>query len=64
MKKLNLIKWLIYSSVFYYLLLSNNIVFSQILNETFKRISTKDGLSQSTVNYIIQDKKGFMWFAT
>lgn len=30
----------------------------------FERITTKDGLSQSCVHCIIQDKKGFMWFAT
>ena len=40
------------------------LVYPQIINDTFERISTKDGLSQSTVNYIIQDSKGFMWFAT
>lgn len=38
--------------------------FSQSKNDIFERITTKDGLSQSTINYIIQDKKGFMWFAT
>lgn len=38
--------------------------YSQVENEVFERITTKNGLSQSTVNYIIQDKKGFMWFAT
>ncbi len=30
----------------------------------FERISRENGLSQLSVNYIIQDKKGFMWFAT
>ena len=33
-------------------------------NVTFERITRKDGLSNSTVNYIIQDRNGFMWFAT
>jgi len=41
-----------------------NTAYSKDNNEVFERITTKDGLSQSTVNYIIQDKKGFMWFAT
>ncbi len=48
----------------YYLLFFNSSVFSQMINSTFERIEKKDGLSQSTVNYMIQDKKGFMWFAT
>ncbi|MFC2146830.1 two-component regulator propeller domain-containing protein, partial [Acidobacteriota bacterium] len=30
----------------------------------FERISQEDGLSQLSVNYIIRDIKGFMWFAT
>ena len=31
---------------------------------TFSHLSTNEGLSQSTVLSIAQDKKGFMWFAT
>ncbi len=30
----------------------------------FEHISIADGLSQNTVNCILQDSKGFMWFAT
>lgn len=30
----------------------------------FTPLSIKDGLSQSSVNQIIQDSKGYMWFAT
>ena len=30
----------------------------------FERISTEQGLAQSTVNAILQDHQGFMWFAT
>lgn len=30
----------------------------------FEHLSTEDGLSQSDVNAIYQDKKGFMWFGT
>ena len=33
-------------------------------NIRFTHISTKDGLSQSTVFDITQDKRGYMWFAT
>ncbi len=34
------------------------------MNNRFERLSTASGLSQSTVYKIIQDKKGFLWFAT
>lgn len=30
----------------------------------FQNLSIKDGLPQATVNAIMQDKKGFMWFGT
>ncbi len=30
----------------------------------FDRLTINDGLSQSSVKYIVQDKKGFMWFGT
>lgn len=30
----------------------------------FENITTEDGLSQSTINDIIQDNRGFLWFAT
>lgn len=30
----------------------------------FKNLSIQNGLSQNTVNAILQDKKGFMWFGT
>ncbi len=40
------------------------LIYSQTINSTFERITIKDGLSNSIVSSIIQDKKGFMWFAT
>ena len=33
-------------------------------NIPFARLSMEDGLSQSAVNVIFQDSKGFMWFGT
>src|SRR5688500_6424022 len=33
-------------------------------NHFFKRFNTKDGLSQASVNCILHDSKGFMWFGT
>jgi ligand-binding sensor domain-containing protein len=41
-----------------------NIAYSQSLSSAFDMVTIKDGLSQSTINNIIQDKHGFMWFAT
>jgi ligand-binding sensor domain-containing protein len=31
---------------------------------TFSHLTTADGLSQNTVTDILQDRRGFMWFAT
>lgn len=37
---------------------------SQAQPYSFTNLSVKDGLSQSTVNTIFQDRNGFMWFGT
>nr|WP_242506918.1 two-component regulator propeller domain-containing protein [Parabacteroides goldsteinii] len=34
------------------------------INYYFKTLDIKDGLSQNTVNAILQDKQGFLWFGT
>ncbi|MEJ2053068.1 MAG: two-component regulator propeller domain-containing protein, partial [Calditrichaceae bacterium] len=39
-------------------------IFCQIENINFQHLTTKDGLSQSSVVSIIQDTMGFMWFGT
>ena len=39
-------------------------VFSQNGNLKFERISLLQGLSQNTVTSIIQDREGYLWFAT
>lgn len=43
-------------------------IFSQLFGQTrqmrFSRISIDDGLSQVCVNTILQDRQGYMWFAT
>ena len=38
--------------------------FAQNQNIRFDHLSIEKGLSQSTVNDLIQDKKGFIWVAT
>ena len=30
----------------------------------FRRLDTRDGLSNSQINYIFQDSKGFIWIGT
>ena len=37
---------------------------AQDLSIRFEQITTEDGLSQSTINDILQDSRGFLWFAT
>ena len=37
---------------------------ASVENTKFERITIQEGLSQSSVRSIIQDKRGFMWFAT
>ena len=34
------------------------------MNLRFERIGIEQGLSQNSVNWIMQDSQGFMWFAT
>lgn len=42
-----------------------NVAYSQDYEEyTIKHINVKDGLSQSSIISILQDRVGFMWFAT
>ena len=38
--------------------------FAQTPDLKFKHLTTKTGLSQSTVTCILRDRKGFMWFGT
>ncbi len=33
-------------------------------NINFKRITVEDGLSQTSVEYLFQDSKGYMWIGT
>lgn len=37
---------------------------NDLKNYSFKNINIKDGLSQSSILSILQDRKGFMWFGT
>ena len=35
-----------------------------VLQPSFRHLTIEEGLSQSTVNDILQDQQGFMWLAT
>ena len=50
--------------LFFFFLFFVGVVFSQQEQFSFERFSIEDGLSSSTINSIIQDKKGFLWIAT
>jgi len=50
-----------------HILLLPIMVFAVLVNAqdiVFEHITTGEGLSQSTVNAIVQDQRGFMWFGT
>ncbi len=46
------------------LLLMPAVASGQAPSISFERLTIEDGLSQSTVNCILQDDSGFMWFGT
>ncbi len=50
--------------VYVMLLLMGRIATAQNKDFLIERISLEQGLSQSAVNVIFQDKKGFLWFGT
>jgi signal transduction histidine kinase/ligand-binding sensor domain-containing protein/CheY-like chemotaxis protein len=50
--------------LFAVLLLMPFISFSQISAVRFRHISNEQGLSNSTINCIFQDSRGFIWFGT
>ncbi|MFZ0390762.1 MAG: two-component regulator propeller domain-containing protein [Calditrichia bacterium] len=52
-------------SILITLLLSFSTILQAVpQNSRFERLSLKDGLSQSSVSSILQDRQGFLWFAT
>ncbi|MBF0378795.1 MAG: response regulator [Desulfamplus sp.] len=55
---------LFFAAFLYIILSTNNIAFSFIGSVRFDHLTIEDGLSQNTINAIIQDQNGFMWFAT
>ncbi len=49
---------------FFYFLLTTSAAFTQNRQFVFTRLSTKEGLASNIVYNVMQDKRGFMWFAT
>lgn len=52
-----------FASILLIITFSSNL-FSQNQNILFKKLTVEDGLSQSNVNCIFQDSKGFIWIGT
>ena len=52
------------TSILFFFILFWSFGFSQQTNIKFGHLNLKDGLSQSEVLCIIQDKKGLLWFGT
>jgi ligand-binding sensor domain-containing protein/serine phosphatase RsbU (regulator of sigma subunit) len=50
--------------LFLSLLFINTQLFGQISHIKFDHISLENGLSQSSIHSVVQDNKGFIWFAT
>ena len=47
-----------------FFLINSTVIYAQKESIKFERISLEQGLSQVTVNCMLQDKQGFMWFGT
>ncbi|WP_246202198.1 hybrid sensor histidine kinase/response regulator [Spirosoma agri] len=58
------LRYSVFSFVALSLLVGGSGVSAQTSGLRFTHLSTKDGLSHNSVNAILQDSEGFMWFAT
>ena len=52
------------SAIFLLFSLSANAVSTVIPDMKFRRLDTRDGLSNSQINYLFQDSKGIIWMGT
>lgn len=50
--------------ILFFFFLSISSLFAKKEEYLFKKITVADGLSQTTIHCMLQDKKGFMWFGT
>ena len=53
-----------YLTVIFLLVISATLLFPQHASFNFERISIEDGLSNNSINQILQTKDGFLWIAT
>jgi ligand-binding sensor domain-containing protein/two-component sensor histidine kinase len=58
-----------FKKIYFVILILISLVFLHIANAQtplikFEHIQSDEGLSQNTIHFIIQDSKGFLWFAT
>ncbi len=60
-KKIGMIKLLIASIISISFI---QALFAQTMNLRFNHLSVADGLSNSTIQCILQDRRGYMWFGT
>ena len=58
--KLNIIRFLFLCTIVF----GQSFLYAQKNNFSFDHLGLREGLSQSYVNCIVQDKQGFMWFGT
>lgn len=50
--------------IFLFLITGTGELHAQNISMRFDHLTIQEGLSQSTINDILQDEKGFLWFAT
>ena len=58
--KINIVRFLLPIA----LIFGHSFLYAQKNNFSFDHLGLRDGLSQSYVNCVVQDKQGFMWFGT
>jgi ligand-binding sensor domain-containing protein/class 3 adenylate cyclase/HD superfamily phosphodiesterase len=58
--KLNIVRCVLLFALF----VAHSFLYAQKNNFSFDHLGIRDGLSQSYVNCVVQDKHGFMWFGT
>ena len=56
--------WLLPTLIFLLSFLFVDVCSAQYRQLVFEQVTTREGLSKSTVSHIIQDRSGFLWFAT
>ena len=57
-------KRILTNAIFLFLLVYSTTIFGEEQKIRFDLLSIKDGLSQSSINAVVQDKQGFIWIGT